>query len=310
MISLYSIPINTDGPPANDLAKNSFNITRVRKTMAGAYEVLTAVALTRSRVLISKARGEYTNLRGPYRRTREDDRQSLLGSVMGVTQEVTNFKTIYRGSSNVFSQTINHRRMVNQLYEQNTLQNLLGAEITAPRVPSGPSLQKINQRRMRRMVKQSNEQNTLQNSLRLPPYRPPETTAPRVSSGMSNTPLQQQSRNAVDSGLGEADMDLEDSDKDFVPSHVKFTVKLEENRYFTRSKRRRIGSLEPNGTISDPVFVEESDEGEPFVPQKRDLSISREGSTQQKDERNERIEARRAYWASKGMSGGGLEESD
>lgn len=56
--------------------------------MAGAHEVLTAVALSRSRVLMSKARGEYTSLRDSRNSTREDDHQSILGSIMGVTPEV------------------------------------------------------------------------------------------------------------------------------------------------------------------------------------------------------------------------------
>ena len=56
--------------------------------MAGAHEVLTAVALSRSRVLMSKARGEYTSLRGSRNSTGEDDHQSILGSIMGVTPEV------------------------------------------------------------------------------------------------------------------------------------------------------------------------------------------------------------------------------
>ena len=56
----------------------------------------------RSRVMMSKARGEYTNLHGPHSRTREDDYQSLLGSVMGVTQEVDNFGMTCPVSSNGF----------------------------------------------------------------------------------------------------------------------------------------------------------------------------------------------------------------
>jgi hypothetical protein len=80
----------TDLVLANDISRSSFNIPRIRRTMAGAHEVLTAVALTRSRILISKAQGEYTNLRGSRNGTHEDDHQSILGSVMGVTQEVIN----------------------------------------------------------------------------------------------------------------------------------------------------------------------------------------------------------------------------
>jgi non-canonical poly(A) RNA polymerase PAPD5/7 len=91
--------VTVGGVPANDISKSSFNIPRIRKTMAGAHEVLVAVALTRSRILISKARGEYTNLRG---RAREDDAQSILGSVMGVTQEVNNAKRSCHSLPNMF----------------------------------------------------------------------------------------------------------------------------------------------------------------------------------------------------------------
>ncbi|KAF8495367.1 Nucleotidyltransferase [Gautieria morchelliformis] len=84
--SLLSIEDPLDS--SNDISKSSFNMTRIRKIMAGAHEVLAAVALTRSRILMSKARGQYTDLRGSYGKAREDDDQSILGSVMGVTQEV------------------------------------------------------------------------------------------------------------------------------------------------------------------------------------------------------------------------------
>jgi non-canonical poly(A) RNA polymerase PAPD5/7 len=62
---------------------------RVRKTLAGAHEVLTAAAFMRGRVLTAKARGEYTSLRGSSENTHHEyDNESILGSVMGVTQEV------------------------------------------------------------------------------------------------------------------------------------------------------------------------------------------------------------------------------
>ncbi|KAF8584098.1 Nucleotidyltransferase [Ramaria rubella] len=73
---------------SNDISKNSFNMSRVRQTLAGAHEVLTAAALMRGRILTSKARGEYTDLRGLRGRAQEHDNQSILSSVMGVTQEV------------------------------------------------------------------------------------------------------------------------------------------------------------------------------------------------------------------------------
>lgn len=76
----------TDHESANDISKNSFNMFRVRKTLAGAHEILSATAFMRGRILTAKERGEYINLGGSLRKTY--DNPSILSSVMGVTQEV------------------------------------------------------------------------------------------------------------------------------------------------------------------------------------------------------------------------------
>ena len=109
----------TDIIVANDISRNSYNILRVRKTLAGAHEVLTSSALLRARVLMSKVRGEYTNLRSKSDRT-ELDHSSILGSVVGVTQEVnamtlalwqsTSYTRVVVGQSSLLGQTTVRRK--------------------------------------------------------------------------------------------------------------------------------------------------------------------------------------------------------
>lgn len=57
---------------------------RVRKTLAGAHEVLTAAAFMQCRILMSEFRGEYVNLR----QERHPQKQSILSCVMSVSHEV------------------------------------------------------------------------------------------------------------------------------------------------------------------------------------------------------------------------------
>jgi hypothetical protein len=164
-------------------------------------------------------------------------------------------------------------------------------------------------------VKQLYEQSTLHNLLGLPRYRPPERNAAREPSGISHTLPRHQSRRAVELAWGEADMEPEGPEED-LPSRLNAPDVEEESRYSTRypRKRRRVDSPKTNGTRPDAVFVEASEEDEqfvpPVVPHSSSSRISREGSVQLRDAFDGRAEARRAYWASKGMSGGGLEESD
>lgn len=232
---------------SNDISKSSYNMHRVRKTLAGAHEALTAAALMRCRILTAKARGEYTDLRGSSYRTREYDNQSILASVMGVTQE-----------------TLNHRKMVKQLYDQGTLQNILGI----PRRPAPPP--------------------------------PKDSPPPLPPNGVSRNPS---AKAAVESAWGEADMD-KDSD---AASHQSLSDGEEESRYTSPRKRQR-----RNGNNHDTIYVAATDEEDSDEPQIAvHLATTAEvKATKSNNFDPEKVEARRAYWASKGLPGGGMEDSD
>lgn len=163
------------------------------------------------------------------------------------------------------------------------------------------------------MVKQLYEQSTLQNLLGLPRYRPPEPTTlpPRLPDAPSRT----RSRRAVEMAWDEADMDIEDSDDDILRARRRRMYSPEEESRYSGypRKRRRVDSPKYNGRPANAIFVEESEEeaATAFVTHVNHVSTSaRKGSGQPRDApTNGKVEARRAYWASKGTSGGGLGES-
>lgn len=68
---------------ANDVSKNSFNMPRVRKTLAGAHEILTATAFMRCRVLMSNP-----HFRGGHRNSQYSQEESILSCILSVTPEV------------------------------------------------------------------------------------------------------------------------------------------------------------------------------------------------------------------------------
>ncbi|KIJ44262.1 hypothetical protein M422DRAFT_30412 [Sphaerobolus stellatus SS14] len=247
--SLLSIEDPLDS--SNDISKNSYNMFRVRKTLAGAHEVLTAAAFMRCRILMAKANGEYVNLRS----NREYDNPSILGSVLGVTRE-----------------TLNHRKMVKQLYYDGILHQMLGL----PRQP-------------------------------LPPVFSPPPLPPAQNSliGLSR------SQEAVESAWEVADMDY--SDNDSPAHHHSSSDPEEESRYAAHNgprKRRRLnGTSNANGNHDTLYIPDSEDSDEPQIALHIQDVPSREGPSKRPVD-PEKLEARRAYWASKGMSGGGLEDSE
>ncbi|GJJ12300.1 hypothetical protein Clacol_006541 [Clathrus columnatus] len=224
----------------NDVSKNSFNMPRVRKTLAGAHEVLTAAAFMRCRVLMSKSRSNH-------RQERDLKEQSILGSVMGVTQEISN-----------------HRRMVKQLYDRGILQNLLGII--------------------------SNNGRTYTKTLR-------QTEALEVveQAWRNNSDIGEESESEHASGSGsQGNSDTEET-----------------SRYSVRSppKRRRIGSLDSFGRKEmNAIYVAESEDGEVGEDESEagstELILERPRPVSKPSSFKSDSQARRAYWASKGLSGG------
>ncbi|KAL4080781.1 hypothetical protein J3A83DRAFT_4121423, partial [Scleroderma citrinum] len=91
--------------PTNDISQGSYGIAKVRQTLSGAYEIMKAVAYTRANILNSRRENRNYPLRQGY-----DPRDmSILSTILGVTQE-----------------TINNRRLLQEVYDNRTLHELLG----------------------------------------------------------------------------------------------------------------------------------------------------------------------------------------
>ncbi|PCH37934.1 hypothetical protein WOLCODRAFT_148891 [Wolfiporia cocos MD-104 SS10] len=99
------LSIEDPGDVSNDISKGSYGIAKVRTTFAGAHGIMTAAAYLHAGIMSSKRGGRYVSLRD----TINPEEMSILASVMGVTQE-----------------TINHRRLVQEVYNRKVLHQMLG----------------------------------------------------------------------------------------------------------------------------------------------------------------------------------------
>lgn len=85
---------------------------------------MTSTAYIRAGVLHSRRSGRSVRLRDHY----DPEDLSILSTVMGVTQEVC-LSSLYSSScANLVNKTINHRRLVQELYDQRTLHRVLGVK--------------------------------------------------------------------------------------------------------------------------------------------------------------------------------------
>ncbi|KAI0672801.1 hypothetical protein C8Q78DRAFT_970483 [Trametes maxima] len=99
------LSIEDPGDPTNDISRGSYNIAKVRTTLAGAHGIMTAAAYAQATIISARREGRTVRLRP----APEPEDMSILASVMGVTQE-----------------TINHRRLVQEVYDRQVLHRMLG----------------------------------------------------------------------------------------------------------------------------------------------------------------------------------------
>ncbi|PIL24355.1 hypothetical protein GSI_14108 [Ganoderma sinense ZZ0214-1] len=99
------LSIEDPGDPANDISRGSYNFARVRTTLAGAFGIMTAAAYAQASIVTARRTGRAVRLRP----MTDPEEMSILSSVMGVTQE-----------------TINHRRVVQEVYDRQILHRMLG----------------------------------------------------------------------------------------------------------------------------------------------------------------------------------------
>lgn len=93
--------------PANDISSGSYNFHKVRTAFAGCHGILSSTAYLRAGILSSRQHGRAVQLRGHY----EPEDMSILSTVMGITQE-----------------TLNHRRLVQELYDKQVLHRIVGVK--------------------------------------------------------------------------------------------------------------------------------------------------------------------------------------
>ncbi|KIJ09079.1 hypothetical protein PAXINDRAFT_102356 [Paxillus involutus ATCC 200175] len=111
---LLSIEDPTD--PANDISKGSYGINKVRQTLAGAYGIMQAAAFLRAGILSSRREGHSY----PLRKGTNPEDMSILSSILGVTQE-----------------TINNRRLLQEVYDKGSLHQFLGNGVAAGQIING-----------------------------------------------------------------------------------------------------------------------------------------------------------------------------
>ncbi|CAE6528588.1 unnamed protein product [Rhizoctonia solani] len=94
--------------PSNDVSKGSYNMGKIRMTLSGAHSALSTVMFERNDQLIAKRQKRYVKLRNQDP-IADADAMSILGSILSVSQE-----------------TINHRRLVVELYDSGDLHKAVG----------------------------------------------------------------------------------------------------------------------------------------------------------------------------------------
>ncbi|KAK2463866.1 hypothetical protein APHAL10511_004171 [Amanita phalloides] len=99
------ISIEDPADSSNDISKGSYGFQRVRTVLAGAHGILTSTAYLMAGLLNSRHNSRSYRLRDRY----EAHDMSILSTVMGVTQE-----------------TINHRKLVREVYDKRILHNIMG----------------------------------------------------------------------------------------------------------------------------------------------------------------------------------------
>ncbi|KAI0636561.1 hypothetical protein C8Q77DRAFT_1154490 [Trametes polyzona] len=109
------LSIEDPGDPTNDISRGSYNIQKVRTTLAGAHNIMTAAAYAQASIISARREGRTVRLRP----APEAEDMSILASVMGVTQE-----------------TINHRRVVQEVYDRQVLHRMLGITPKAALAPA------------------------------------------------------------------------------------------------------------------------------------------------------------------------------
>ncbi|KAH8106935.1 hypothetical protein BXZ70DRAFT_915720 [Cristinia sonorae] len=105
------LSIEDPGDPSNDISRGTYGIAKVRATLAGAHGILTSSAYLHAGYIESRKRHQSIHLRQQH----NPEEMSILSTVMGVTQE-----------------TVNHRRLTQEVYDSKVLHRMLGIDDPVP----------------------------------------------------------------------------------------------------------------------------------------------------------------------------------
>ncbi|TRM59188.1 hypothetical protein BD626DRAFT_409309 [Schizophyllum amplum] len=273
--------------PENDVSSGSYNYFKVRQTMAGAHDILTSAAFVKTSMLNAQHNRTYASLR--HGETHAAD-FSMLSSIVHIPQDI-----------------INHRRLVQEIYDDGRLHQLLG--LAPPIVPSADT--------------------DLKQSTAAPPSTAPMNPPPPPPSSSSRA-------RAVENTWRTADTDVSDPEVVEVERHSKRRHADDEDedeggRYGIGSKKKRGGSKAKtvaaiyvsddedsdgplphersrNGKHGADVVINVDDSGyaeelQPPRPRSRRPSVERQSS-------RAKTERKRAYWSSLAAESGNVDEED
>ncbi|CAE6397569.1 unnamed protein product [Rhizoctonia solani] len=258
--------------PSNDVSKGSYNMGKIRMTLSGGYSALSTVMFERNDQLIAKRQDRYTKLR-KLDPIADADAMSILGSILNVSQE-----------------TINHRRMVVELYDSEDLHRAVGEDFVPiaddylPAQPTSPTTSSLLSR-----IGGGNERQSDRNEHRSSKRR--RSRSPVSHEYVANH-SDDSAWNAADEGVRRRISDTEE----------------ENGRYGVELANKRRKKEPPTGEF---IWVSDDSDEEPTTG--KGLSIagaSRRAKTKQSQsgESAERNNRRRDYWRSKGSAGGNEDE--
>ncbi|KDN51058.1 hypothetical protein RSAG8_00687, partial [Rhizoctonia solani AG-8 WAC10335] len=255
--------------PSNDVSKGSYNMGKIRMTLSGGHSALSTAMFERNDQLIAKRKDRYVKLRQPDP-IADADAMSILGSILNVSQE-----------------TINHRRLVAELYESGDLHRAVGEDFApisddyVPPQPASPTQSSLLSR-----IGNNNERHR--------PSKRRRSKSPVSHEYVANDSDDDSAWNAANEGARQRVSDAEE----------------ENGRYGVESANKRRKKEPRSGEF---ICVSDESEEEPVA----DIGISISGASKRAENgrsehvsstERDRTSRRREYWKSKGSTAGDNED--
>ncbi|QRV87380.1 DNA polymerase sigma subunit [Ceratobasidium sp. AG-Ba] len=262
------VSIEDPQDPSNDVSRGSYNMHRIRTTLSGAHSALTTTMFERNDQLNAKREKRYTRLQKPDP-VLDADAMSILGSILNVSQE-----------------TINHRRMVAELYDSGALHDVVG-------VPFEP-------------VSGAHQEPLPQPD----PTKSPSLLArlgPASPKNERRSSKRQRSRSPKEYVVLDSDESAWDAADQGARAAAESGSDSEDGRYGVEPVRKRAKKGDEVVWISDDSDEDQAPKaggGISIAGASKRAHQNGSKSTSAQDEKRERVDRRREYWRSKAPAGG------